>query len=202
MENNSCIKMFTTPLDEIKSLSESLSSKYLLVSGKEQIKESIIIFKIENLNNIIIFSKKNVNYGINCIKFVPYSDDILRTKNANLYEKPIVLEKFGKNNNFLCIDFNKSIFGDNYNEKGKVFIGSNLGHVIQISCLSQELEYIYLVDNSPILSICANEAFVVTGAQNGNCRVWQTDFKNNLLWKRNMTGEYVLWIFLMILWRY
>ena len=192
MENNSCIKMFTTPLDEIKSLSESLSSKYLLVSGKEQIKESIIIFKIENLNNIIIFSKKNVNYGINCIKFVPYSDDILiscgyenikfyRTKNANLYEKPIVLEKFGKNNNFLCIDFNKSIFGDNYNEKGKVFIGSNLGHVIQISCLSQELEYIYLVDNSPILSICANEAFVVTGAQNGNCRVWQTDFKQFIM---------------------
>ena len=192
VENHSCIKMFTTPLDKLKSLSESVSSTYLCVEGKEQIKESIIIFNIENLNNITIYTKKNIKYGINCIKFVPYSDDILiscgyenikfyRIKNDKIYEKPIVLDKFGKNNNFLCIDFNKSIFGDNYNDKGKVFVGSNLGHVIQISCQSQELEYIYLVDNSPILSIGANEAFVVTGAENGNCRVWQTDFKQFIM---------------------
>ena len=192
VENNSCIKMFTTPLDKLKSLSESVRSKFLCVQGKEQNKELIIIFQIENLNNIITYSTKKVNYGINCIKYVPYSDDIIiscgyenikfyRMKNSTLFEKTIVLEKFAKNNNFLCIDFNKSIFGDNYNDKGLAFIGSNLGQVIQISCQSQELEYIYLVDNSPILSICANEAFVVTGAENGNCRVWQTDFKQFIM---------------------
>ena len=192
VENNSCIKMFTTPLDKLKSLSESVRSKFLCVQGKEQNKELIIIFQIENLNNIITYSTKKVNYGINCIKYVPYSDDIIiscgyenikfyRMKNSTLFEKTIVLEKFAKNNNFLCIDFNKSIFGDNYNDKGLAFIGSNLGQVIQISCQSQELEYIYLVDNAPILSICANEAFVVTGAENGNCRVWQTDFKQFIM---------------------
>ena len=138
VENNSCIKMFTTPLDKLKSLSESVRSKFLCVQGKEQNKELIIIFQIENLNNIITYSTKKVNYGINCIKYVPYSDDIIiscgyenikfyRMKNSTLFEKTIVLEKFAKNNNFLCIDFNKSIFGDNYNDKGLAFIGSNLG---------------------------------------------------------------------------
>ena len=138
VEDCSCIKMLTTPLDKLKSLSESLSSKYLCVAGKEQLKELIIIFKIENLNNIIINSKKKVNYGINCVKFVPYSDNILiscgyenikfyRIKDDTLYEKSVVIDKFAKNNNFLCIDFNKAIFGDNYTDKGKAFIGSSLG---------------------------------------------------------------------------
>ena len=192
VEDCSCIKMLTTPLDKLKSLSESLSSKFLCVAGKEQTKELIIIFKIENLNNIITFSKKNVNYGINCIKFVPYSDEILiscgfenikyyRIKNGTLYEKSVVMDKFAKNNNFLCIDFNKSIFGDNYIDKGKAFIGSSLGQVIQISCQSQELESIYLVDNSPILNICINEVFAVTGSEGGLCRVWEVDFKEFIM---------------------
>ena len=199
VEDYSCINMFTTPLDELKSLSESLSSKYLCVSGKEQIKELIIIFKIENLNNINILCKKNVNYGINCIKFVPYSDDILiscgyenikfyRIKNNSIYEKSVVMDKFAKNNNFLCIDFNKSIFGDNFTDKGKTFIGSSFGQIIQISNQAQELESIYLVDNSPILNICINEIFSVTGSEGGLCRVWQVDFKEFVMEAKHDSG--------------
>ena len=199
VEDCSCIKMLTTPLDKLKSLSESLSSKYLCVAGKEQLKELIIIFKIENLNNIIINSKKKVNYGINCVKFVPYSDNILiscgyenikfyRIKDDTLYEKSVVIDKFAKNNNFLCIDFNKAIFGDNYTDKGKAFIGSSLGQVIQISCQSQELESIYLVDNSPILDICINEMFAVTGSEKGLCRVWKVDFKDFIMEAKHDSG--------------
>ena len=192
VEDCSCIKMLTTPLDKLKSLSESVSSKFLCVAGREQIRELIIIFKIENLNDIITFSKKNANYGINCIKFVPYCDEILiscgyenikfyRIKNGTLYEKSVVMDKFAKNINFLCIDFNKSIFGDNYIDKGKAFIGSSLGQVIQISCQSQELESIYLVDNSPIINISVNEIFAVTGSEGGFCRVYQVDFKQFIM---------------------
>ena len=199
VEDCSCIKMFTTPLDKLKSISESLSSKYLCIEGKEQIKELIIIFTIENLKNITIYTKKNVNYNINCIKFVPYSDDILiscgnenikfyRIKNGNIYEKSIVMDKFAKNNNFLCIDFNKSYFGDNYSDKGNAFIGSSLGQIIQISCQSQELESIYLVDNSPILNICINEIFAVTGSEGGLCRVWQVDFKEFIMEAKHDSG--------------
>ena len=199
VEDLSCIKMFTTPLDKMKSISESYSSKYLCVEGKEQIKELIIIFKIEDLNNIITHCKKNLNYGINCIKFVPYSDDILiscgyenikfyRIKNGFIYEKSVVMDKFAKNNNFLCIDFNHSIFGDNYFDKGKVYIGSSLGQVIQISCQSQELESIYLVDNSPILDIYVNEIFAVTGSEGGLCRVYQVDFKQFIMEAKHDSG--------------
>ena len=199
VEDLSCIKMFTTPLDKLKSLSESLSSKYLCVSGKEQIKELIIIFKIENLNDIVLFSKKNVNFNINCIKFVPYSDEILmscgyenikffRMKNNNLYEKSVVLSQYAKKNNFLCLDFNRAILGDNYTDKGKAFIGSSLGHILEISCQSQELESVYLIENSPILSICANESFVVTGSGEGNCRVWPVGFEEFIMEAKHDSG--------------
>ena len=151
------------------------------------------------MNNINILCKKNVNYGINCIKFVPYSDDILiscgyenikfyRIKNNSIYEKSVVMDKFAKNNNFLCIDFNKSIFGDNFTDKGKTFIGSSLGQIIQISNQAQELESIYLVDNSPILNICINEIFSVTGSEGGLCRVWQVDFKEFVMEAKHDSG--------------
>ena len=198
VEDYSCIKMLTTPLDKLKSLSESLNSKYLCVEGKEQLKELIIIFKIENLQDVNIYIKKNMQFKINSIKFVPYADDILiscgnenikfyRIKNNNLFHKSVVLNQYAKNN-FLCIDFNRSIFGDNYTDKGKVYIGSSSGSVFQISCLSQELESVYLIQNSPILSISANEVFIVTGSEDGFCRVWPVGFEEFIMEARHDSG--------------
>ena len=198
VENFSCIKMLTTPLDKLKSLSESIKSKFLCVAGTEQLKELIIIFKIEDLNNINIYIRKNLKFIINSIKFVPYSDEVLiscgkenikfyRIKNNNLYEKSVVLSQYSKNN-FLCIDFNKSIFGDNYSDKGKAYIGSSSGAVFQISCLSQELESVYLIQNSPILSLASNEIFVVTGSEDGYCRVWPVGFEEFIMEAKHDSG--------------
>ena len=198
VENFFCIKMLTTPLDKLKSLSESLNSKYLCVAGSEQLKELIVIFKIENLQDVNIFIKKNMQYQINSIKFVPYSDDILiscgnenikfyRIKNNSLFHKSVVLSQYVKNN-FLCIDFNRSIFGDNYTDKGKAYIGSSSGSVFQISCLSQELESVYLVQNSPILSISSNEVFIVTGSEDGYCRVWPVGFEEFIMEAKHDSG--------------
>ena len=195
VENTSCIKMLTTPLDKLKSLSESISSKYLCAAGTEQLKELIIIFEKKDLKNINIYVKKNVLFKINSIKFVPHNDEVLiscgnenikfyRIKNNTIYEKTVVLNQFSKNN-FLCIDFNKSIFGDHGSDKGKAFIGSSSGTVYQISCISQELESIYLVHNSPILSISSNEIFVVTGSADGYCRVWPAGFEEFIMEARH-----------------
>ena len=198
VDNYSCIKMLTTPLDKLKSLSESVTSKFLCVAGKEQLKDLIIIFRIEDLKNINIYIKKSTKYKINSIKFVPYSDEILiscgienikfyRIKNNNIYEKSVVLNQYSKNN-FLCMDFNKSIFGDNYTDKGKAYIGSSSGSVFQISCLSQELESVYLIQNSPILSICSNEIFIVTGSEDGYCRVWPAGFEEFIMEAKHDSG--------------
>ena len=198
VENTSCIKMLTTPLDKLKSLSESVNSKYLCAAGSEQLKELIVIFEIKDLKNVNVYVKKNVLFKINTIKFVPHSDEVLiscgnenikfyRIKNSNIYEKTVVLNQFSKNN-FLCIDFNKSIFGDNCSDKGKAFIGSSSGTVFQISCISQELESIYLVHNSPILSISANEIFVVTGSEDGYCRVWPVGFEEFIMEAKHDSG--------------
>ena len=195
VENIQCIKMFTTPLDKLKSLSESINSKYLCAAGREQNKELIVIFKIEDLKNISIYVKKNSYFVLNSIKFVPYSDDILiscgnenikfyRIKNSTIYEKAVVLSQYSKNN-FLCIDFNRTIFGDNYFDKGKAYIGSSSGAVFQISCLSQELESVYLVQNSPIMSISSNEVFIVTGSEDGYCRVWPVGFEEFIMEARH-----------------
>ena len=198
VENFSCIKMFTTPLDKLKSISESKNSKYLCVAGKEQNKELIVIFKIEDLKNINIFVKKNVYFIINSIKFVPYNDEILiscgkenikfyNIRNNAIYEKSVVLSQYSKNN-FLCIDFNRTIFGDNYLDKGKAYIGSSSGSVFQISCSSEELESVFLIQNSPILSISSNEVFIATGSQDGYCRVWPVGFEEFIMEAKHDSG--------------
>ena len=198
VENLSCIKMLTTPLDKLKSLSESINSKFLCVAGTEQLKELIVIFKIEDLKNINVHVKKNIKYKINSIKFVAYNDEILiscgkenikfyRLKNNNIYEKSVVLNQYSKTD-FLCIDFNKSIFGDNFTDKGKAYIGSSSGTVLQISCLSQELESVYLIQNSPILTIASNEIFIVTGSTDGFCRVWPAGFEEFIMEAQHDSG--------------
>ena len=198
VENLSCIKMLTTPLDKFKSLSESVNSKFLCVAGIEQLKELIMIFKIEDLKNITVYIKKNIKFKINSIKFVPYTDEILiscgnenikfyRLKNNNIYERSVVINQYSKND-FLCIDFNKSIFGDNISDKGKAFIGSSSGTVLQISCSSQELESVYLIQNSPILSISSNEIFIVTGSADGFCRVWPAGFEEFIMEAKHDSG--------------
>ena len=107
-----------------------------------------------------------------------------RIKNNTIYEKAVVLSQYSKNN-FLCIDFNRTIFGDNYLDKGKAYIGSSSGAVFQISCLSQELESVYLVQNSPIMSISSNEVFIVTGSEDGYCRVWPVGFEEFIMEARH-----------------
>ena len=198
VENYSCIKMLTTPLDKLKSLSESINSRFLCAAGSEQLKELIIIFKIEDLKNINVFVKKNVLSKINSMKFVPYNDEILiscgidnikfyRIKNNNLYEKSVVLSQYSKNN-FLCIDFSKSIFGDNNSDKGKAYVGSSSGSVFQISCASQELESVYLIQNSPILCISSNEILIATGSADGFCRVWPVGFEEFIMEAKHDSG--------------
>ena len=46
---------------------------------------------------------------------------------------------------------------------------------------------IYYSD-SPILSICANESFVVTGSEEGNCRVWPVGFEEFIMEAKHDSG--------------
>ena len=198
-ENCKCLKMLTTPLDKLKSLSENKTSNLLCACGNEQLKELIIIWNIQNLNDIKIYLRQNVLNSINVIKFVPYSENTLiscgnenikfyRIKNNKLFGKSVVLNQYSKNNKFLCIGFNKTIFSNDYNDKGKVFIGSSSGCVFQIACINQELESVYKIQNSQILSLSINEVFCATGSLDGYTRLWPIDFSEFLLEAKHDNG--------------
>ena len=64
--------MLTTPFDKLKVMTENKNSKYLCTIGNEQNRVSIIIWNIENLENIIAFIRQAVPTHINTMKFSPF----------------------------------------------------------------------------------------------------------------------------------
>ena len=194
-----CIKMLSTPFDKLKVMTENKNSKYLCTVGNEQNRTSIIVWNIENLENITVFIKQATPIDINTIKFSPFEEDILyscgrenikcwRIKNDHLNGKSIVLNQFARGNNFLCLDYNNAMFGDYFSSKGKVYVGSNNGCIFQIACNSQELEAVYKVQESAILALAVNEAFCATGSQDGYLRIWPVDFSEFLIEAKHDNG--------------
>ena len=197
--NCQCIKMLTTPFDKLKVMTENKNSKYLCTVGNEQNRVSIIIWNIENLDSITAFIRQSVPTYINTIKFSPFDENVLyscgrenikcwRIKNDHLNGKAIVLNQFARGNDFLCLDYNNTMFGDDFNKKGKVYIGSNGGCIFQVDCNNQELEAVYKVQDSAILAIAVNEAFCATGSKDGYLRIWPVDFSEFLIEAKHDTG--------------
>ena len=101
----------------------------------------------------------------------------------------VVLNEFSRDTNFLCLDFNNTMFGDEYySDKGKLFVGTSKGCVCQIACNNQELEAVYKVQDASLLSIAVNEAFCVTGSFDGYLRVWPIDFSEFLIEAKHDSG--------------
>ena len=197
--NCQCIKMLTTPFDKLKVMTENKNSKYLCTVGNEQNRVSIIIWNIENLDNITAFIRQAVPTHINTIKFSPFEENILyscgrenikcwRIKNDHLNGKAIVLNQFSRGNDFLCLDYNNTMFGDDFSNKGKVYVGSNGGCIFQIACNNQELDAVYKVQDSAILALAVNEAFCATGSKDGFLRIWPVDFSEFLIEAKHDTG--------------
>ena len=197
--NCQCIKMLTTPFDKLNVMTENKNSKYLCTVGHERNKVSIIIWNIENLDNITAFIRQAVPTHINTIKFSPFEEEILyscgrenikcwRIKNDHLNGKAIVLNQFARGNDFLCLDYNNTMFGDDFSNKGKVYVGSNGGCIFQVACNNQELEAVYKVQDSSILSLAVNEAFCATGSKDGYLRIWPVDFSEFLIEAKHDTG--------------
>ena len=197
--NCQCIKMLTTPFDKLKVMTENKNSKYLCTVGNEINRVSIIIWNIENLENITVFIRQAVPTHINTIKFSPFEENILyscgrenikcwRIKNDHLNGKAIVLNQFARGNDFLCLDYNNTMFGDDFSNKGKVYVGSNGGCIFQVACSNQELEAVYKVQDSAILALAVNEAFCATGSKDGYLRIWPVDFSEFLIEAKHDTG--------------
>ena len=197
--NCQCIKMLTTPFDKLKVMTESKDSKYLCTVGNELNRVSIIIWNIENLENITAFIRQAIPNHINTIKFSPFEENILyscgkenikcwRIKKDHLSGKAIVLNQFARGNDFLCLDYNNVMFGEDFTNKGKVYVGSNGGCIFQISCTNQELEAVYKVQDSAILALAVNEAFCATGSKDGYLRIWPVDFSEFLIEAKHDTG--------------
>jgi len=199
-DTGKCIKMLTTPFDKIITMTENKESNYLCTSGIEQNKGSIIIWDISNLDNIIVVIRHSNPTQINNIKFSPFENNILiscgnenikfwRIKNEKLNGKSVVLNQYSRKTNFYCIGFNISMFGDESStDKGKVYVGGSNGCVFTIACNNQELEAVYKIQNSPILSICVNDAFCATGSLDGYLRVWPVDFSEFLIEAKHDSG--------------
>ncbi len=197
--NCQCIKMLTTPFDKLKVMTENKNSKFLCTVGNEQNRVSVIIWNIENLDNIQAIIRQAVPTHINTIKFSPFEENILyscgrenikcwRIKNDHLNGKAIVLNQFARGNDFLCLDYNNTMFGDDFTNKGKVYVGSNGGCIFQITCNNQELEAVYKVQDSAILALAVNEAFCATGSKDGYLRIWPVDFSEFLIEAKHDTG--------------
>ena len=197
--NCQCIKMLTTHFDKLKVMTENKDSKYLCTVGNEQKRVSIIIWNIENLENITVFIRQAIPNHINTIRFSPFEENVLyscgkenikcwRIKKDHLNGKAIVLNQFARGNDFLCLDYNNTMFGEDFTNKGKVYVGSNGGCIFQIACTNQELEAVYKVQDSAILALAVNEAFCATGSKDGYLRIWPVDFSEFLIEAKHDTG--------------
>ena len=68
------------------------------------------------------------------------------------------------------------MLGDNFTNKGKVYMDSNGGCIFQVTCNNQELEAVYKMQDSAILVLAVNEAFCATGSKDGILHIWPVDF--------------------------
>ena len=68
--------MLTTPFDKLKVMTKNKNSKFLCKVGNEQNRVSIIIWTIENLDNITALLRRSVPTHINDI-FSPFEENIL-----------------------------------------------------------------------------------------------------------------------------
>lgn len=199
VENGRCIKMLTTPYEKISSMSVSRDNRILCTVGLESYnKEQIILWDISNLDTIKVSIRQSSHFSINMIKFSPFDQNILvscgkenikfwRIKNDHLGGKAVVLNQYARENIFICLDYDNPLVGDEFN-KGRVFVGSQKGCVFQISCSTQELEAIYKIQDTAILSLCVNDAFCATGSLDGYLRVWPIDFKEFLIEAKHDSG--------------
>lgn len=199
IETGRCIKILTTPYEKISSLSLSKDSRILCTVGIESYnKELIILWDISDIDNIKVQIRQSSHFSINQIKFSPFEQNVLvscgkenikfwRIKNDHLGGKAVVLNQYARESVFLCLDYDNPFIGEEFN-KGRVFVGSNKGCIYQVSCNTQELEAIFKIQDSPILSICVNDAFCVTGSQDGHLRVWPIDFKEFLIEAKHDSG--------------
>lgn len=194
-----CIKMLTTPYEKITSMSVSKDNKLLCTVGLESYnKEMIILWDISFVDDIKVFIRQGSHFNIRAIVFSPFEQNILvscgkenikfwRIKNDDhLGGKAVVLHQYARNNNFICLDFDNPFIGADC--KGRIFVGSDHGCVYQISCNSQELEAIFKIQDSPILSISVNDAYCATGSQDGYLRVWPIDFSEFILEAKHDSG--------------
>ncbi len=198
VEHARCIKILTTPYDRINSMSISKDGKLLTTIGKEgQLKELLLIWDISSVEEIKILIRQVSHFNINSIKFSPYDQGLLlscgkenikfwRIKNDHLGGKAVVLNQYARNTNFICLDFDNPFLGDN--TQGKAYVGSNTGCIFQISCTTQELEKIFQLHDSSILTIAVNDAFCVTGSSDGLIRVWPIDFQEFLIEAKHDSG--------------
>jgi WD40 repeat protein len=201
-EHNRCIKMLTTPYEKIKAMSVSRDNRYLCTVGLESFnKELIILWEINDIDAIRVYIRQSSHFSINCITFSPFNFDVMvscgrenikfwrvkkEPKEPHLGGKAVVLNQYCRNNDFLCLDFENPLL--NENKKGKVFIGSSQGCVYQVSCDSMELEAVYKIQDSGILSLSVNDAFCVTGSVDGYLRVWPIDFCEFLIEAKHDSG--------------
>jgi len=199
VETSRCGKIMTTPYEKLYSLSISKDNKILCTAGREKLnKELIILWDVSSPFEKIVFNIVQAsNVHINIIKFSPFDQGTIlscgrenikfwRVKGDHLGGKAVVLNQYARNNTFQALDFDNPFLGDN--KKGRAFIGSDQGSVYQVSCITQELEAIYKVHDSPILTLALNDAFCVTGAADGVLRVWPIDFSEFLIEAKHDSG--------------
>ena len=87
--------MLTTSFDKLKVMTKNKNSKFLCKVGNEQNRVSIIIWTIENLDNITALLRRSVPTHINVI-FSPFEENIF-------------------------LDYNITMLGDYFTNKGKVY---------------------------------------------------------------------------------
>ena len=194
-----CVKMLTTPYEKITSMSVSKDNRLLCTVGLESYnKEMIILWDISYIDDIKVFLRQGSHFNVKCIKFSPFEQNILvscgkenikfwRIKNDDhLGGKAVVLHQYARSNNFICLDYDNPFIGEDC--KGRAFVGSEQGCVFQISCNTQELEAIFKIQDSPILSISVNDAYCATGSLDGFLRVWPIDFSEFILEAKHDSG--------------
>ena len=186
-----CCKIITTPFESISSLSVSRDDKLFVVVGKISYnKEMIFIYDISNIEDVKILIKQGSQFSVNSLKFSVFDNQLMlscgkenikfwRIKDNHLGGKAVVLNQYARGTNFICIDFDNPFLSEK--SKGKALVGSNTGCIFQVSCSNQELEAIFKLHDSPILSIALNDAFCVTGSEDGVVRVWPIDFSEFLI---------------------
>lgn len=192
VETTRCINIFTTPYEKINSMTISRRNDILATVGLESYnKELIILWNISSLDKISVLIRQASHFNITQLKFSPYDQDYLvscgkenikfwRIKNDHLGGKAVVLNQFARNSNFQTLDFDNPFMGESAS-KGRLFVGNNLGCIFQISCNSKELDAVYKIHDSPITALAINDAFCVTGSEDGFVRVWPIDFSEFLI---------------------